>query len=138
PLAQRCGAVNTLHFRDDTTWFGDNTDVRGVWHALDAAAVRAPERPQRAAILGAGGVARAVIVALQQGDCQVTVFGRTPERAAALASEMACAWQPWPDRGHCDCDLLANCTSVGMTPHVEDSPFPAAALHPDMTVLDTV
>lgn len=156
PLAERCGAVNTLVRRDDGSWLGDNTDVHGVWHALDSlrrdvsdsASEGGPppafvpgNRPQtfaRVAVLGAGGVARAVVIALQQRGCQVTLFNRTPERAEALARELGCDWAAWDRRSEADVDLLVNCTSVGMSPAVEQSPLPPEALRPGMTVFDTV
>jgi 3-dehydroquinate dehydratase/shikimate dehydrogenase len=134
-LAELCGAVNTLVLRANGTWLGDNTDVCGVWHALDQSGLTAPTR---AAILGAGGVARAVAAALLERGWKVTIFNRTPETAEVLAREFKCAWRLWHERINFASDLLINCTSVGMTPHAEQTPFPAESLQPAMTVFDTV
>jgi 3-dehydroquinate dehydratase/shikimate dehydrogenase len=132
--------VNTLVPRGDGTWEGENTDALGAVTALENAA-RLPGgrlRGQHAAILGAGGVARAVIAALQERGCTVTIYNRTPERAMALAQELRCAWGPWETRATLDCDILINCTAVGLWPAVDESPLPEAALRPEMIVFDTI
>ena len=67
-------------------------------------------------MLGAGGSARAAVWALKDagaGDLQI--WNRTPERAAALASEFAAKAVAQP---LLDTDILINCTSVGL--HHED------------------
>jgi shikimate dehydrogenase len=37
-----------------------------------------------------------------------------------------------------DAQLLVNTTSVGMYPHGDDTPVPAALLHPDLDVIDAI
>ncbi|MBY0275983.1 shikimate dehydrogenase, partial [Candidatus Binatia bacterium] len=61
PVARLSGAVNTIINRDGTL-HGDNTDVPGLSRALDEAGL-AP-RVKLAIVLGAGGSARAAVVAL--------------------------------------------------------------------------
>lgn len=132
-VARTCGAVNTLTLREGT-WQGDNTDVWGVRASLpDACGVG-----RRADVLGAGGVARAVIIALGGLGYRVTVFNRNGARAQRLAQELRCTWRAWDQRHLGDGDILVNCTSVGMWPATAESPFPAEALRPGMLVLDTV
>lgn len=137
--AMRCGAVNTL-WRGAAGWEGDNTDATGVLAALNgcAWASRGGLRGKRAAILGAGGVARAVLAALVEQGCEVTVFNRSLERAAGLSREFACSVAPWGQRVTIGADLVVNCTSVGMHPDVDATPLPAGALRPEMLVFDTV
>lgn len=65
PNAEAAGSVNTLTGR-----IADNTDVDG-FEALSGT-------PRRAAIVGAGGTARAALVALQRTGAEVRVFNRTP------------------------------------------------------------
>ncbi len=140
PLARRCGAVNTLLRHADGTSSGHNTDVLGVVAALRALPdwASADWRGRRAAVLGAGGVARAVVVALADRGCQVTIFNRTAERARRLADEFNCASEEWNARAESPADLLVNCTSVGLAPHVAETPCPDDALRPGLTVFDTV
>jgi 3-dehydroquinate dehydratase/shikimate dehydrogenase len=133
PLAERIGAVNTLIVESDGCLSGCNTDGSAAIAALeqDLAAMRV-------AVLGAGGAARAVVAGLTDAGATVTIYNRTEERAAALAEALGCRHLPWDARGQTDADLLVNCTSVGLSPAEEASPFPAEALSPRMTVFDTV
>jgi shikimate dehydrogenase len=103
---QAIGAVNTLTFAPDGTIAADNTDAPGLIAALP----RAP-RGLRALVLGAGGSARAAVWALrEEGASEVLVWNRTPERAAALASDLGARAVARPEPA----DLLVNCTSVGL------------------------
>jgi len=139
-VARRAGAVNTLTRAGPARWTGDNTDVAGASAALRAGGLDILESTGRraAAVLGAGGAARAVIVGLQDRGWNVTVFNRTADRAGALAREFRCQWQPWEERVTTYADLVVNCTSVGMEPHADESPLPADALRPEMLVFDAV
>jgi 3-dehydroquinate dehydratase / shikimate dehydrogenase len=66
----------------DGTWFGANTDVYGFAAPL---AGRLAVRGIRATILGAGGAARAVAVALTDMGASVTVSARRREAAREIA-----------------------------------------------------
>jgi len=81
PLARRVGAINTLVVRDGG-WYGANTDVYGFSAPLSG---RLAVRGVRATILGAGGAARAVAVALADMGAAVTVSARRPEAAREIA-----------------------------------------------------
>ncbi|MBM3139955.1 MAG: shikimate dehydrogenase [Chloroflexi bacterium] len=81
-LAERVGAVNTV-VRRDGQLHATNTDVAGVLRALADAG--ATVRGARVVLLGAGGAARAVVVALRDGGAaHLTVANRTLERARGL------------------------------------------------------
>jgi len=81
PLPRLLHAANTL-LRTDDGWRAENTDVTGVGMALQLSGV---ERVTHAAILGAGGTAAAVAVALSSlGAQHVDVVVRDPARAAEL------------------------------------------------------
>lgn len=137
--ARRIGAVNTLHLVDGD-YRGFNTDYLGILEALrsgaglDATALGS----KQAMVLGAGGAARAAVAALVDSGCDVTVFNRTADRAAALARDFGCKSGSWDDRANAQPDLIVNCTSVGMWPKVDASPMPAAALRAKTVVFDTV
>jgi 3-dehydroquinate dehydratase/shikimate dehydrogenase len=122
-MAGRVGAINTICV-DGSRWRGDNSDVGGFLAPL-AGRLR-PDR-LRAAILGAGGAARAVAVALASTGAHVTVHARNRSRAIDLAGLAPGSVGPWPpERG--SWDLLVNCTPVGMYPHVNETPVAAEYL----------
>lgn len=115
PLARRIGAANSLTFGDGG-FEADNTDAIGFARNLSEA--MPGWAPRRAAILGAGGASRAVIVALQDaGAAEIRLTNRTPERARALAAEFGLTAVAWSERSAMldGCDTLVNATSQGMT-----------------------
>lgn len=139
-ISARVGAINTFRIEPDGRLAGCNTDyaaaLDGICRVLDCDPRQL--RGKRAAILGAGGVARAVVAALTDHGAGVTILNRTADKAAALAAEFGGRPQSWESRGTMDTDLLVNCTSVGLWPAVGESPMPAGALRPSTAVFDTV
>ena len=122
-VARRIGAINTMKDQGGR-WIGGNTD---------AAAFLGPLRDlvdlngKRIAVLGAGGAARAVAVALSSSDAQVTVYARSAVKArevAMTASAVAAEMPPDPDSW----DVLVNCTPVGMYPKNNETPLKASLL----------
>jgi shikimate dehydrogenase len=107
--ADAIGAVNTLTFTGEGRIAGDNTDAGGLLDALGAAP------PATALVLGAGGAARAAVWALASAGSRVTVWNRTPGRAAALARELGVEAAERPGSA----ELLVNATTIGL--HPEDS-----------------
>ena len=87
--AELIGAVNTLTFVDGHI-HGDNTDAPGVLQALDEDGnTSGTPVGEKVVVLGAGGAARAVVVALAlRGVAAITIANRTVEKAVALATEM--------------------------------------------------
>ncbi|MGD9920345.1 MAG: shikimate dehydrogenase [Pseudorhodoplanes sp.] len=86
PVAARIGAVNTVVVQDDGTLSGFNTDAYGFLASLRDARpdFRAGTGP--IVILGAGGAARAVAVALlDDGATDIRLTNRTQDRAQELA-----------------------------------------------------
>jgi shikimate dehydrogenase len=83
PLAARVGAVNTF-WTNDGALTGDNTDVAGFDALVDSVTPRF--RHSTVTMLGAGGAAAAVVVALQdRGVKGIRVYNRTRSRAEELA-----------------------------------------------------
>jgi shikimate dehydrogenase len=75
--AELVGSANTL-VRSEAGWRADNTDIDGVKGALGPVA-------GRAAVLGSGGTAPAVVVGLAElGVQDISVVARNHERAASL------------------------------------------------------
>ncbi|MXV75991.1 shikimate dehydrogenase [Candidatus Poribacteria bacterium] len=86
--AELIGAVNTLTFTADGI-HGDNTDAPGVLRALEENGNMSVPVGENVVVLGAGGAARAVVVALAlAGVALITIANRTVEKAISLAEEM--------------------------------------------------
>ena len=119
-VARRIGAINTIRV-ENGRWLGDNTDAAGF---LEPLMERVTPDGLRVSVVGAGGAARAVTVALASTGCVVRIHARNraqAEEVATLAPASVGAWPPEPGSW----DLLINCTPVGMYPHVEETPIPA-------------
>lgn len=116
--AQRLGAVNTVVVKDGRL-YGDNSDGFGFAAHLEASEPGWPaDRP--AVVLGAGGAARAVCIALlDRGVQQIRIVNRTMAKAEALQHAFGDKIQPvaWDTRDQAltDAGLLVNSTSLGMT-----------------------
>jgi len=89
-------------------------------------------------VLGAGGIARAVAHALRAEGALVSVANRTSERAAKLAEEIGGRHIEWQGRHSILCDVVVNCTSVGMHPDVDEAPLHPSFLKPGLVVFDTI
>jgi 3-dehydroquinate dehydratase/shikimate dehydrogenase len=122
-VARRIGAINTIRVAD-RRWVGGNTDASGFLQPLQE---RISVKGLRAAVLGAGGAARAVTEALASSGCAVRLHARhraQAEDVAVLTSAEVGSWPPEPGSW----DLLINCTPVGMYPRVDDTPLAAEHL----------
>jgi 3-dehydroquinate dehydratase/shikimate dehydrogenase len=120
---RRVGAVNTIKAEGER-WRGTNTDVAGFLAPLEG---RVSLRGCRAAILGAGGAARAAAVALADAGARVTIHARDADAALAAAAALGVSAGPWPpDAG--SWDLLVNATPVGTAPHAGERPLPGVPL----------
>ena len=118
-VATRLRAVNCVLNRDGRL-YGDNTDGAGFLASLARAAHFDPAG-KRCLIIGAGGAARAVTLALADaGAAEVTVLNRTPARAvdvAALAGPVGRVVDGGPAPGPAlaaAAELVVNATPVGM------------------------
>jgi shikimate dehydrogenase len=115
--AELTGAVNTLWLADGKVC-GGNTDVPGFAANLDQFA---PEwrKARRAVVVGAGGAARAVVLALKRaGIGDIGIANRTVDRAVELRERFgggisALALDALPEILG-EADLVVNTTSLGM------------------------
>jgi 3-dehydroquinate dehydratase/shikimate dehydrogenase len=119
PVSRRVQSVNTLR-REGARWLGYNTDVTGFLAPLKPV-MQLPGT--RATILGAGGAARSVSVALASSGVKVTITARRTEQAEGVAALTGAAAVPWPPRPG-SWDLLVNATPLGTAPRTDQSPLP--------------
>ena len=146
--ATEAGAVNTIVNRQGRLT-GHNTDGYGFLRALQEGGGFQP-RGRRTLILGAGGAARGVVLALaREGVGYLTIANRTPERAeslAQLARGRGITAQAIPLSGAdlaeaaASAELIVNCTTIGMThgPGAADSPLLRQAIPVTALVYDLV
>jgi shikimate dehydrogenase len=150
-IATRAGAVNTIVHRDDKLT-GYNTDVAGFARSLREDA-GFDAKSKRATVLGAGGAARAVALALiEAGASVIYVVARTPRKIDRMVVDLkphtttgtTITWAYWGDgsflRSLAEADLLVNCTPIG-TNGAESAGKPAidpALIQKKMTVFDLV
>jgi shikimate dehydrogenase len=144
PLAAAIGAVNTVWMRDGALW-GDNTDITGFAANLDD---KAPgwRKAGAALVLGAGGAARAVLLALAEaGIGRIDLLNRTPSRAVEVAKTFAPGLivpgglDEWAARLP-SASLIVNTTSMGMAGKDGGgaAAFPFEAARGDAIVTDIV
>ena len=129
--AQAIGAVNTLIFEPEGELVGDNTDAPGFIASMPAP----PGSGSTAMVLGAGGVAHAVVWALRGCGVEVQIWNRTAERAEQLAARFGAV----AVGSVSPADLLVNCTAAGL----DGDPFASLPISPDQlgdypTVADVV
>jgi shikimate dehydrogenase len=142
PLARSAGAVNTIVNRNGSL-FGDNTDVYGFVTSLAEVCPKVAE--STALVLGAGGAARGVVLALDELAVRlILVANRDPERAKTLASELGLNSIHPIDSGDMSLkralpstNLLINATSLGWHPgEMPIKPELLDQLPPDALVVD--
>ena len=121
--ARAAGAVNLLIFHDDGRIEGRNTDATGLAASLRENLGADFVRGKPAVVLGAGGAARAAIVALHDlGASEIRMFNRTRGRADQVASALGgqvkprlvvCNDSDWATAAR-DAVLVIHTTSAGM------------------------
>lgn len=115
------GAANTIVCSQK---YATNTDAIGFLEDLRLSDISVKKK--RVLIIGAGGAARAAIYGLKTASANIAIINRDIEKAQELKKEFLLAevfhdfssaqeWKP---------ELVVNCTSVGMWPKVEESPWP--------------
>jgi len=139
PSAAAVGAVNLIAVRDDRL-IGFNTDCSGFARALKRTV--GAIAGQRVALIGAGGVGKAIGVALAEGGAgEIRIVDRMGGKAAALAEALApaVAARACANAGEAldGAEGLVNATTVGMLPS-RDSPVPLALLKRGLWVADAV
>jgi shikimate dehydrogenase len=134
--ARRARSVNTIGFEADGRW-GETTDGAGFLDLLRELG-RSPAEV-RTLLLGAGGSARSLALALHEaGASAVVVSARDPERRARTWSDVPARWVAWRTTAEQDAlaeaTLVVNCTPLTS----EDGPAALVDLPAGGLILDLV
>lgn len=136
------GAANTLIFRKDGKVHADNTDGYGFVSNLRQGAPDWQPEAGPAAVLGAGGAARAVISSLIEVGCtEILLANRTRQNAETLKHDFGSKVHvvDWVQAGNMieEAATVINTTSLGMSGSAELR-VPLDGLRPGMVVTDLV
>ncbi|MCH9697389.1 MAG: shikimate dehydrogenase [Gammaproteobacteria bacterium] len=128
--AQRCGAVNTLMFKDDGSLYGDNTDGIGLIRDLTVN-LNIPIQDRTVLILGAGGATRGILeMLLNETPKQVCIVNRTQSKAHDLAELFAglgyVTASGYQELNQQSFDLIINATAASL--HGDLPPLPNTLL----------
>jgi len=140
-VARRLRAVNCVTWREGAL-VGDSTDGGGFLAALRRSAGFDPGA-KRCLVIGAGGAARAVILALAEaGAAEVVVLNRTAARAEVAAALAGAVGRVGSDADVPGAELVVQATPIGMadggaSPSGE-LPVDPGALHGGQVVADLV
>ena len=111
--AKEVGAINTIVNKNGVLT-GYNTDVVGAEKALEK---YYPVKDRTAHIIGAGGVARAIIVALKKNLCkEIILSNRDEKKAQKISKEFNITYCSNKMRKQIKADVFINATPVGMAP----------------------
>jgi shikimate dehydrogenase len=120
-IATAVGAANTLILpRNQAT----NTDVAGFIDDLQSHGL--PIADMKVVLLGAGGAARAALYGLYEAGATVSVVNRTPANALQMIADLgiAASVRTHEEVVSWGADLIVNCTSVGLHPYGNATPWP--------------
>lgn len=121
--AVRCRAINTL-VRVEGGFIADNTDVNGFAAGLKR---NTGASAMTAALIGAGGAARAALVALQDAGIHATIFNRTLQKASSLATEFGAEAKQLGELEGFRADIVINALPANVSIEI-----PHAALYIDV------
>jgi shikimate dehydrogenase len=134
PLAARTGAGNII-LREGDELVAYNSDVPGFIEPV--AGLLRKRHPDRAAIIGAGGAARAALVALSDwGVESIVILARRPKAARAMVDALGIRAEiaPVRDESLQDVSILVNATPAGLAGH-EPLDIDLRHLHPDEPIV---
>lgn len=147
PTAKRIGAINTI-VSEKGELTGYNTDATGALRALREGGVELKGR--HIVVLGSGGAARAIAVALtaESGADKLTLLGIEDLERTRLAQDIRSVGSVMVEDSSLDeaalrrvlpdSHVLIHCTPVGMSPKSGETCVPASFLHEGLAVMDIV
>ncbi|MFH2106747.1 MAG: shikimate dehydrogenase [Candidatus Micrarchaeota archaeon] len=136
PLAKEIGSINTVkNFAGKLV--GYNTDGYGALLSLEEAIGKVDGK--EIAILGAGGAARAIAFTFEKHGAKVTIVNRDAKKAKEITNNIA-EYSKLAEVMR-RIDILINCTPLGMSPKIDESPVPKEyfkGTNKNMVVFDIV
>jgi shikimate dehydrogenase len=129
--AKKIGAVNTIKILPNGHTIGYNSDYWGFKNTLTSWTALSYFKSKKALVLGQGGAAKAIIVALE--DLGIPVI-----KVSRVASDDAISYEEIPSIIS-EIGLIVNTTPLGMFPNIDTSPpLPYAALNEQHFLYDAV
>ncbi|GER44264.1 shikimate dehydrogenase [Striga asiatica] len=127
PVAKSIGAVNcVIRKPNDGKLFGCNTDYIGAISSIESGLQGSPLAGKLFIVIGAGGAGKALAYGAKEKGAKVVIANRTYDRARELADlvggqalSLADLSNFHPEKGM----ILANTTSIGMHPKVDETPI---------------
>lgn len=150
PIAKKIGAINNICHRPDGKLYAFNTDYIGAISAIEDGlrglngAIPAGSSPLAGklfVVLGAGGAGKSLAYGAAQKGARVVVANRTFERAKELADKVGGKAMTLEEVEHFHPEegmVLANTTSVGMKPKIDETPLAKHALKHYCVVFDAI
>ncbi|XP_028800195.1 bifunctional 3-dehydroquinate dehydratase/shikimate dehydrogenase, chloroplastic-like [Neltuma alba] len=150
PIAKKIGAINNIVRRPDGKLIAFNTDYIGAITAIEdglresygvTPGGESPLAGRLFVVMGAGGAGKSLAYGAAQKGARVVVSNPTFERAADLAAKVGGKAMSLSELGEFHPEegmVLANATSVGMKPKVDETPIPKHALRHYSLVFDAI
>ena len=133
--AKEIGAVNTV-VNENGILKGYNTDWLGALIPLKR---RTSLKGKKVGIIGAGGVARAIIYGVAKEKANIKIFNVRIKEAKPLAKKYNCSLTDFKNLSELkDFDVIINCTPLGMKPYENKSALPANVFQKKQIVMDVV
>ena len=134
PTAAKLGAVNCVR-RDGDRLVGENTDGIGFVDSLRSQLQMDPDG-LTIVIVGAGGAARSIALAMAEHGAQVGIFNRTARSAEEVVEIVGAASSVVQEEAIRDADVIVNATPLGMS---DDSlPFDPSLLSKGQSLIDLI
>ena len=134
PTAAKLGAVNCVR-RDGDRLVGENTDGIGFVDSLRSQLQMDPDG-LTIVIVGAGGAARSIALAMAEHGAQVGIFNRTATSAEEVVEIVGAASSVVQEEAIRDADVIVNATPLGMS---NDSlPFDPSLLSKGQSLIDLI
>jgi len=144
-VSLKIGAINTIK-NENGYLIGRNTDAIAARKSLIDAGCQISGK--KMAILGAGGVSRALCFILAEEASEIILVDIIEERAKNLAEEVKkkmdaniigkISSNELISKELKTSDILINATPLGMYPKIDITPIPKEYLHPDLFIFDVV
>jgi len=132
--AKQIGSCNTV-VRKQNFWSGLNTDYYGFLEPINGDLES--KKIETALVVGSGGAARAVVWALRNRGCKVTIVNRSVERARLLAQETMAQYDTLENAPlYSSVDLVVQTTSVGL--ESDEDPIPSFIFNENQVVYELI